>query len=157
MSVQGVGGSNSIYTALVDNPNSALGKQDFLQLLVTKLKYQDPLKPMTDESFIADLAQFSSLEQMTNLNQGFEAQMLAMQDLNTNLIGLMVMQNTSQAASLIGKTVVVEFDQLNAATGQMETGTAEGTVNVVRFVDGMPKLLINGTEYDLSKVKEIKA
>lgn len=47
---------------------SSLGKDDFLKMLVTQLKNQDPLKPMDDTSFIAQMAQFSSLEQMKNMN-----------------------------------------------------------------------------------------
>lgn len=50
---------------------SSLGKDEFLSLLVTQMQYQDPLEPSTDTEFIAQMAQFSSLEQMQNLNESF--------------------------------------------------------------------------------------
>ncbi len=51
--------------------NSALGKDEFLNLLVTQMRYQDPLEPSSDTEFVAQMAQFSSLEQMQNLNSTF--------------------------------------------------------------------------------------
>ena len=50
----------------------SLGKDEFLQLMVTKLQNQDPLNPMEDEDYIAQLAQFSSLEQLTNISDGLD-------------------------------------------------------------------------------------
>jgi flagellar basal-body rod modification protein FlgD len=54
-------------------PNSTLDKNDFLKLLSAQLQYQDPLEPVKDSDFAAQLAQFSSLEQMQNLNTTMEA------------------------------------------------------------------------------------
>ena len=54
------------------DPNTELDRQAFLQLLITQLRHQDPLNPMDDREFIAQMAQFSALEQMMNLNQTFE-------------------------------------------------------------------------------------
>jgi len=64
---------NVIYTEYnVSNPqkmeNTKLNRDDFLKLLVTQLRYQNPLEPMDNKEYIAQLAQFSSLEQMQNLN-----------------------------------------------------------------------------------------
>jgi flagellar basal-body rod modification protein FlgD len=80
-----------------------LGRDDFLQLLVTKLQYQDPLKPMEDENFIAQLAQFSSLEQMNNIADGIES---------SNQWDFLQMQsmNNVMASGFIGKDVKAEFD-----------------------------------------------
>jgi len=153
-SISGAGSKDisNLFTSQVDNPTSALGKTEFLEMLVTKLKYQDPLKPLTDESFIADLAQFSSLEQMQNLNTSFSSQASTMESLNKNLISLILMQNTTQAASLIGKSVKLEVPQADGTKYNVE-----GVVSIVRFVDGMPKIVVGGNEYDLGYVKEIKA
>jgi flagellar basal-body rod modification protein FlgD len=80
----------------------SLGKDDFLQLLVTKLQYQDPLKPMDDEDFIAQLASFSSLEQMNNISQGIA---------NSNDLDMLQMQsmNNMLASGLIGNQVTADF------------------------------------------------
>jgi flagellar basal-body rod modification protein FlgD len=84
-----------------------LGKDDFLQLLVTKLRYQDPLKPMEDSDFIAQLAQFSSLEQMNNISDGIQS---------SNQWDFLQMQsmNNVMAAGFIGKEVKAEFSGVYA-------------------------------------------
>ena len=58
-------------TTTANNAYNALGKDEFLHLLVTQMQYQDPLNPTSDTEFIAQMAQFSSLEQMQNLNNNF--------------------------------------------------------------------------------------
>lgn len=65
--------------------NDVMGKDEFLKLLVTQLRYQDPLNPMEDKEFIAQTAQFSALEQMMNMSKSFE-QMQALSYLNKHVI-----------------------------------------------------------------------
>src|SRR5690625_3472974 len=102
MSVFGVTGASDdeyMFGADVDadrtRPDEVLGKDDFLKLLVTQLTYQDPLDPVGDQEFIAQLAQFSALEQMQNVSKGIER----LTEMQAWIGGL------SQAASLIGKEV----------------------------------------------------
>jgi flagellar basal-body rod modification protein FlgD len=115
--------------ALVTKGNSTLGKDDFLKLLVTQLKYQDPLKPMEDREFIAQSAQFSSLEQMTNLNQ--------------NMGMFLRMQAISNTAALIGKDV----SYLVPSSKEGEQAMIDvGKVTEVKFVDGNTYITIDGKD-----------
>ena len=83
-----------------------LGKEDFLHLLTIQLRYQDPLEPMENTEFIAQMAQFSSLEQLQNMNgslaQNFEAE-----------AGLYGALRNNMAASLVGRTVEVPSTQVS--------------------------------------------
>jgi flagellar basal-body rod modification protein FlgD len=83
-------------TATTQAATQTLGKNEFLKLLVAQLKYQDPLNPMDGTDFAAQLAQFSSLEQLNNLNEGIK-----------NLGVYQMSQANAQAVNLIGKEVVV--------------------------------------------------
>lgn len=80
-------------TTTTSNPYSQLGKDEFLQLLVTQMQHQDPLNPTSDTEFIAQMAQFSSLEQMQNLNTSFsqyKAYNLVGQDVTASINGTTV-------------------------------------------------------------------
>lgn len=98
--------SNSVAVGLSAPQSNVLGKDDFLNLLITQLQNQDPLNPTDSVEFTAQLAQFSSLEQLGNVNE--------------NLVELKNFQasiNNSQAVSLIGKTITANgnFIQLTGA------------------------------------------
>lgn len=77
---------------------SVLGKDDFMKLMLSQLKYQDPLNPMEGTEFAAQLAQFSSLEQMTNMNDTLS------QSIDANYLLAQSVNNT-MSATLIGKEV----------------------------------------------------
>jgi flagellar basal-body rod modification protein FlgD len=84
-----------------------MGKDDFLQLLVTQLQHQDPLNPMDSTGFTAQLAQFSSLEELQNINQTL-GDVGNSQNILTN----------SQAVDYIGKKIQAVGDQLDLIDGQ---------------------------------------
>lgn len=107
-----------------------LGKDDFLKLLITQLSNQDPTNPMEDTQFIAQMAQFSSLEQMTNMNESF------------NKMAAMI--NSSQAAATIGRTVDIDVGDTTAR------GVVEATTMGAR-----PQVMVNGMYYDLDKIKAV--
>jgi len=90
--------------------DSSLGKDDFLKLLIAQLSAQDPLDPMGAQDFSAQLAQFSGLEQMTNVNANLEI----LQKLQT------AAQNTS-SLNLIGKTVESHGNAFNHSANSSET------------------------------------
>jgi len=106
MALQGVEGIGANNNNGFTTAQSQLGKDEFMKLLITKLQNQDPLNPTDDESFIADLAQFSSLEQMENMNGGLED--LALLQSNST--------NTSMV-NYIGKTAVLAGDTINLDSG----------------------------------------
>ncbi len=82
-----------------------LGRDEFLQLLIAKLQHQDPLKPVTDEDFVSQLAQFSTLEQMDQISEGIAT---------SNQWDFLQNQsiNNTMAANLIGKEVRATYNGL---------------------------------------------
>jgi flagellar basal-body rod modification protein FlgD len=108
-----------------------LGKDDFLKLLVTQLSHQDPMEPMQDKEFIAQMAQFSQLEQMTNMAENFNK--------------LTSMVTNTQASSSLGKNVeITDGSQI-----------VQGTVDAVSSSGPSPQVLVKGQYYDWSKVTGI--
>jgi flagellar basal-body rod modification protein FlgD len=106
-----------------------LGKDAFLQLLVTQMKYQDPLNPSSDTEYIAQLATFSQLEQMQNLS---------------------ALTSNSQALSLVGKNVIVKT--------KSETGiitNVGGKIDFVNLSNGKARFSINGNLYSVDDLDSV--
>jgi flagellar basal-body rod modification protein FlgD len=108
-----------------------MGKEDFLTLLVTQLKNQDPTAPVEDKQFIAQMAQFSSLEQMNNMAADFR--MLA------GLLG------RESATTVLGK-------QVDVKVGSREVS---GVVDQVEMGDN-PQIMVNGMYHDFRNVVRVK-
>ncbi len=112
-------------------PGGIMGKDEFLKILITQLSHQDPTQPMEDKEFIAQMAQFSSLEQITNMSEGMGkvAELLA----------------KSQALGLLGQNVNV-MDGEQSITGTVEEVTG----------GDFPQVMVNGNYYDFSQVKSVR-
>jgi flagellar basal-body rod modification protein FlgD len=124
--------ANAFNEALTGRSGSGnqLGRDDFLKILITQLQNQDPTKPMEDKEFISQMAQFSSLEQMTNVSQGFR-------EMNALL-------SSNQALSVLGRTVEVR-------TGEQ---LVQGTVSSVTS-GAIPQITVNGQQYEYSNIERV--
>ncbi|HOA91099.1 MAG: flagellar hook assembly protein FlgD [Bacillota bacterium] len=127
---------SSISLQKSETDRNILGKDDFLKLLITQLRYQDPTNPVDDKEFIAQMAQFSSLEQMQNLNK------LVQEYVGTQ----QAMTMFAQATNLIGLQVKVD-----KGDGTVD----EGTVEAVRFSTAGPVIMVNGKDYLITDLIEI--
>ncbi|MCJ7830769.1 MAG: flagellar hook assembly protein FlgD [Desulfobacterales bacterium] len=122
---------------------TALGKDDFLLLLVAQMKNQDPLNPSDSTEFTAQLAQFSSLEQLQNVNSNLES----LQQVQADLMN-------SQAVNLIGKTIKAKDNALRLAGGAAEEiqfdlkGDANAVlVNIYDLLGGLVRTIQNTDQF----------
>ena len=130
--------TSSIYTGQSEaynhgtgrNVSGNLGKEEFLKILITQLQYQDPLSPVEDREFIAQLAQFSSLEQMQNMSHDF---------------------NMMRGLNLVGKVVYAET--YDSALGELIP--VSGEVDAAVFTGGKLYLTVNGVDLTLDDVKMV--
>lgn len=124
---------NNIYgynTVVERNTSGNLGKEEFLKILITQLQHQDPLSPVEDREFIAQLAQFSALEQMQNMSHDF---------------------NMMRGLNLIGRTVYAEV--YDSVTGQLVP--VSGEVDATVFVNGKLYLTVDGIDLTLDDIKMV--
>lgn len=129
MTVSGVSGTYEQYGAGARTARTESGKEDFLRLLVAQLKSQDPMNPVDNQAFLAQLAQFSVVERLQNLErQGTQSAAL-------------------QAAALVGMNVSAE-----TAAGLKVSGRVDA---VVAGQDG-PLLSVGGAQVKLGEILEVK-
>ena len=122
--------TTSVSESAADRNTGELGKDDFLNLLVTQLRYQDPLNPTDDKEFIGQMAQFSALEQMQNLNTSFSA---------------------TKAYSLIGRSVTAYM--ADPDTG--DTNIVSGDVSGIKYSNGTYYAIIRGVEVPVDGVTDV--
>ena len=133
MEINSVNNENNAAFSLTGG-EQVMGKQQFLELLVTQLQNQDPLDPVKNEDFAAQLAQFSSLEQMQNLNNSFE--------------GFMRLSQVQSASSMIGREVEwVDKDTAAAVSGVVEK---------ISISNGSLNLVVNGQTVPVNDIVEVR-
>jgi flagellar basal-body rod modification protein FlgD len=140
MDIPGISSSDP-FSAAQTGGTQQLDRGAFMELLVTQLENQDPLDPVANEQFVAQLAQFSSLEQLEGLNQNIVA-MIALNQSNALLSQL------TQSSALIGKEVSWE----DPTTGVVQSGEVES----VKIVDGLAVLRIGEQDVPLALVTQIE-
>ena len=144
MSVSNVSNLDTAYvaenTAAQGARSAAVDKDAFMKMLVAQLQNQDPMSPQDNQAMVAQLAQFSSLEQMQQLNQ--------------NILGLAVLQQTNavmsqltQSSALIGQRVTY----IDPETNEELTGE----VGKVKLLEGVATLEIGGKDVPLGNVTSI--
>jgi len=132
--------SKGVNTADSDsNGTSSLGKNDFLQLLSTQLQYQDPLKPMDNTEFISQMANFSSLEQMQNLN--------------TTMNSYLASSGNMQTLNLLGTEI--KGQKITGSDMNQKVEDIEGIVQKVDLSNSDPVITLDtGKTVKLSEIKE---
>jgi flagellar basal-body rod modification protein FlgD len=111
-------------TDTANKPNDVLGKDDFLKLLITQLKNQDPMAPMQDKEFISQMASFTSLEQTKNMN-----------DMIAKFVNSQSQNMLSSQSTMIGKAITWK-EQITDADGNTTSNQHEGVVSAVTLKDG---------------------
>ncbi len=124
--------NQSVTDTTVKKNGGDLGKDEFLKILAAQLQFQDPMEGGDNSAYVAQLAQFSSLEQMENLNS-------SLNELKGN-------QNLLYGTLLIGKLVNLAFED------QM----VSGVVDKVKLVDSMLKIIVGGQEYDAGSIVSLE-
>ncbi|BCE02751.1 flagellar hook assembly protein FlgD [Marinicellulosiphila megalodicopiae] len=91
--------------------NSSIGSEDLFKILLTQLNYQDPLKPMDNQEFIAQLAQFTTLEQTKQLNDSIENLIqISSSNLGIDLLDRII-QATTEEAVVKGKVITITYNE----------------------------------------------
>jgi len=112
---------------------NSLGKDSFLKLLVTELRHQDPTKPMEDKAFIAQMAQFSSLEQMTNIKK--------------EITNLNHSSKSHEAFSLLGKNI--------SAFNPRTKSRIDGQVTSIQFLNNQLKIMVGKKEVSMKDINSV--
>lgn len=127
--------SSSNVSKAAKTTGSELGKDQFLKILIAQLKNQDPMQPLQDKEFIAQMAQFSSVEQMTKVATEVKA----------------LRESLGMASGLIGKSIT--WTTTDSSGSDVEES---GVVDAITFKKDVQYANVNGVEVSLDKITKIE-
>lgn len=134
------------YNKLNSSSRTDMSDKDmFLSLMLQQMQNQDPTEPVSNEQWLSQLAQYSSLEQMTEMNEGINSLAASLESLSS---GFNQSNGISQTLSLIGK----EVDVTDPETNKLITGT----VSEATFEGGEGLIKVNGKYYSIGYVQNVR-
>lgn len=160
--VEGITNTSSNTNTATAN-KSELGKDEFLKLMIAQLKNQDPLNPMDGTEYASQLAQFSSLEQLSNLNsylkQSIDANFMLTQSVNNtmmaNLIGKEV-KLSGEGLNVIGQDSINVGYNLPAYAKSVTVNIYNESGSLVKQIEATTNLGLNRIEWDLTDTNGTK-
>ncbi|MCM3699139.1 flagellar hook capping FlgD N-terminal domain-containing protein [Paenibacillus macerans] len=138
-------GYSQTNTKKTSTKSNELGKDDFLKLMITQLQYQDPLSPMDNAQFVAQTAQFTSLEQLVNISD----QLAAMQESLGNESGLI-----GKKVTWVVETKTGNYD-VKTGKGEVIVETDSGIVDSIIVRDGVHYVKVGDKEIKISDVQQV--
>lgn len=140
--------------------NDVTDSNMFLKLMLKQMEQQDPTEPTDNSQWLAQMAQYSSLEAINNLNDSFKSVAEKLSSMNDNILQS---SSISQTLSLVGKDVTISIPQTDISgnyvtdeNGNLLFTTVSGNVTEASFDDGEGMITVNGEKYPISYVQTIK-
>ena len=133
--------------------NDVTDSNMFLKLMLKQMEQQDPTEPTDNSQWLAQMAQYSSLEAMNNLNASFTEVSNKINELSETVNASNII---SQTLSLVGKDVTVSVPIFDGTGAVVSTQDISGKVDEVSFENGEGMININGSTYSISDIKSIR-
>ena len=127
--------ASNVTTAASKESSGAMGKDQFLKILITQLQNQNPMQPMEDKEFIAQMAQFTSVEQLSNISDQ--------------------LQNLSQSLGAVSGLIGKQVSWIGTSEGSNGTSVQSGVVESIIIRDQVQYAVINDKEIALTDITQI--